>query len=216
MDINICGVDVKMNLRISRTPGPGEGVYPVDVMVPGAKIWSRAALMSEPHMLSGRAPITAGGKGGTEMTDAQGLARHMWKVMMALSAALILWIIFMMTRGSEILPTAFRLAGSPQSAAAIERRALDFMNMTMLKPLWEELWVGIIGIFCAVGLRRRRRWAWGLGILWGTMMVTNGLIQGGYEVFILGWPKVCLQTYTFLLPGIVVLVGLLAARREYS
>jgi hypothetical protein len=60
------------------------------------------------------------------------------------------------------------------------------------------------------------KYAWTLGIFWGIMMITNTAIQGGYEIFILGWSKVCLQTYTFLLLGMIALVSLLIARKEFS
>ena len=147
------------------------------------------------------------------MTEEGGLDRHVWKIMMALSTIFIIWTLFMISRGTEILPTAFRLAGSSQLTEDIEKSALEFMNMTMLKPLWEEIWIGIFGLFIASGLKRRRRYAWTLGIFWGIMMITNGVIQGGYEILILGWSKVCLQTYGFLLLGVIALVSLLLTRK---
>ena len=63
-------------------------------------------------------------------------SKHVWKIMLILSIVVIVWTLFMMSRGNEILPTAFKLADSPQLTEDIEQRALDFMNMTMLKPLW--------------------------------------------------------------------------------
>ena len=60
-----------------------------------------------------------------------------------------------MSRGDEILPTAFKLAGSSQSTEDIEKSALEFMNMTMLKPLWESVWIGIFGVFFALGLKEK-------------------------------------------------------------
>ena len=150
------------------------------------------------------------------MTDDKGLGRNVWKIMMALSIFFILWTIFMMSRGDEILPTAFKLAGSSQSTDDIEKSALEFMNMTMLKPLWESIWIGIFGLFFAFGLKEKKRYAWTLGILWGIMLITNATIQGGYELLILRWSKVCLQTIMFLVPGIIALASLLIARKEFS
>jgi hypothetical protein len=68
------------------------------------------------------------------MAEKKEFTKHVWKIMMALSIIFICWILFMMSRGDEILPTAFKLAGSPQLTEDIEKKALDFMNMTMLKP----------------------------------------------------------------------------------
>ena len=57
------------------------------------------------------------------MGEYKGFGRHVWKLMLALSIVLLLWTVFMMSRGDNILPTAFRLAGSPQLTQDIERRA---------------------------------------------------------------------------------------------
>jgi hypothetical protein len=147
------------------------------------------------------------------LTNEKGFNRHVWKIMMVLSIIFIVWTLFVMTRGSEILPTAFELAGSPQLTEDIEESALAFMNMTMLKPLWEEIWIGIFGLFIALGLKKGKRYTWTLGIFWGIMMITNAVIQGGYELLILGWSKVCLQTYLFLFPGVIILTSLLVTKK---
>lgn len=150
------------------------------------------------------------------MTDEQGFGRHVWKIVIVLSVFFILWTIFMISRGDEILPTAFKLAGSSQSTEDIEKSALEFMNMTMLKPLWESIWIGIFGLIFAFGLKEKKRYAWTLGVLWAIMLISNAGIQGGYELLILRWPKVCLQTIMFLVPGIIALASLLIARKEFS
>lgn len=150
------------------------------------------------------------------MTKERGFNKQVWKIMMILSIIFIIWTLFVMSRGKEILPTAFKLAGSSQLTKNIEKHALEFMNMTMIKPLWEEIWIGIFGLFIAFGLKNKKRYAWTLGIFWGIMMITNAAIQGGYEIFILGWSKVCLQTYIFLLLGMVALVNLLITKKEFS
>lgn len=149
------------------------------------------------------------------MPGERGFGGNVWKLMVVLSVFFIVWTLFMISRGDNILPTAFRLAGSSQSTADIEKSALDFMNMTMLKPLWEGLWVGVFGLFFALGLKRGKRYAWTLSVLWAAMLITNAVIQGGYELLVLGWSKVCLQTVMFLVPGLIALVGLLIARKEF-
>jgi len=150
------------------------------------------------------------------MTKEKGFNKHVWKIMMVLSIIFIIWTLFVISRGTEILPTAFKLAGSSQLTEDLEKRALEFMDMTMLKPLWEEIWIGIFGLFIAFGLKKKKKYAWTLGIFWGIMMITNAAIQGGYEIVILGWSKVCLQTYTFLLLGVIALASLKITRKEFS
>ena len=150
------------------------------------------------------------------MTRDSGFGRHVWKIILVLSVFFVIWTLFMMSRGDQILPTAFKLAGSSQSTEDIEKTALEFMNMTMLKPLWESIWIGIFGLFFAFGLKKGNRYAWTLGVLWGIMLTTDAVIQGGYELLVLGWSNVCLQTIMFLVPGIIALASLLIARKEFS
>ena len=90
------------------------------------------------------------------MTQEKDLHEHVWIIMVILSILFIVWTLFVISRGNEILPTAFRLAGSSQLTSDIEINALRFMHMTMLKPLWEEIWIGIFGLFIAFGLKKRR------------------------------------------------------------
>ena len=87
--------------------------------------------------------------------------------------------------------------------------------MAMLKPLWEELWIGILGVYCALALRRKERHAWTLSLFWGIMLLTNAAIQGGYEVILLNWSNACLQTYLFLLLGAIAVASLLFTRKAY-
>ncbi len=150
------------------------------------------------------------------MAEEKKFNKHVWIIMMVLSIIFIIWTLFVISRGTEILPTAFKLAGSSQLTEDLEKSALEFMHMSMLKPLWEEIWIGIFGLFIAFGLKRKKKYAWTLGIFWGIMMITNAVIQGGYEVLILGWSKVCLQTYIFLFPGIIALVSFIISRKEFS
>lgn len=138
-----------------------------------------------------------------------------WMTMLVISILFIIWVLFMMSGGDGILPKAFELAGSPQLTSDLEEKALAFMNMTMLKPLWEEIWIGIFGIFIAFGLKKKQKYAWTLGIFWGIMMIFNGLIQGGYELFILNWSKVCMQTYAFLLLGVIAIGSLYFKKTEF-
>lgn len=151
----------------------------------------------------------------TRMTKEKG--KNVWKVILILSCLFFGWTIFTISNGDTILEQGLRMwAGSSFDLGNVEERALGFMNMAMVKPLWEELWFGIIGVFCALGLKHKNRFAWGLGIIWGAMMLTNGLIQGGYEMFILNWSMPCPQTYIFLVFGIVALVSLLVKRKGNS
>jgi hypothetical protein len=143
--------------------------------------------------------------------------RAVWVIMMALSILLLVWTVplLLLSGGEAILVQGLNLAGSSLAVEEIDEAAQGYLNMAMLKPLWEEIWIGVFGIFCALALKQKKRYAWTLSLFWGIMLITNVVIQGAYEVAILNWSNVCLQTYLFLLLGTVAVVSLLVARKGY-
>ncbi len=142
---------------------------------------------------------------------------NVWWILLILSCLLLAFTVFAISGGDSVLENGLKqFARSSFDLANLDEAAHGFLTMAMIKPLWEELWIGIIGIFIAIGLKRKMRYAWTLGIVWGAMMLANGIIQGGYEIFILGWSIPCTQTYIFLVLGIVALVSLLVARKGFS
>jgi len=149
------------------------------------------------------------------MTKEKG--KNVWLIMLILACIFLSWTIFTISNGDTILENGIKMwAGSSFDLGTVEEKALGFMNLSMIKPLWEELWIGIFGIFFALGLKKKMKYAWTLGIIWSAMMLANGLIQGGYEMFILNWSMPCPQTYIFLVFGIIALVSLLVARKGFS
>ena len=151
------------------------------------------------------------------MNEKKGSSSRAWLILMILSVLFMCWTIFAFLNGNTILENGLKQwAGSSFDLGNVEERALGFMNMAMIKPLWEEFWIGIIGIFGALGLKQRKRFAWILGMIWGVMMLTNGVIQGVYEVVILNWSSACPQTYIFLVFGIIALISLLVKRKEFT
>ena len=139
-----------------------------------------------------------------------------WIIMLVLSLVFIAVTLFIMSNGNNILPTAFEIAGSEQATEDIEDKALNFINMSMLKPLWEGIWMGIFGLLIAFGLKKKEKYAWTLGMLWGGMMISNAAIQGGYEVLVLGWSNVCPQTFLFLILGLIAIPSLIITRKQFS
>jgi hypothetical protein len=150
------------------------------------------------------------------MTKEKGFNKYVWLIMMILSLVFIVFTIFAMSGGGDkVLETALKdYAGSPLQVGDLDEEAHGFLSMSMLKPLWEEIWIGILGLFCALGLKQKKKYAWILGIFWSIMLLTNGAIQGGYELFILDWSSPCAQTLIFLVLGIIGLASLLVARKK--
>ena len=151
------------------------------------------------------------------MTSQTKSSRFVWVTMMVLSILLLVWTVplLLLSGGEAILVQGLNLAGSPLAVEELDEAAQGYLNMAMLKPLWEEIWIGVFGIFCALGLKQKKPWAWTLSLFWGIMLITNAVIQGVYEVAILNWSNACLQTYLFLLLGVIAVVSLSVTRRGF-
>lgn len=149
------------------------------------------------------------------MTKEKG--KNVWLIMLIVSCLFIGWAVFTMSNGSSVLERALSYyAGSPLEVESLDNAARDFLTMAMMKPLWEEIGIGVIGIFCAIGLKQRNRYAWILGIIWGATLIADGLVQGGYEMFILNWAGPCPQTYIILALGIIPVVSLIVTRKVFT
>jgi hypothetical protein len=148
------------------------------------------------------------------MIRENGFPRRGWIIMMILSLIFLIYTILMISGGSTILDSALNLANSSFDTANLDEPAHSFLDMSMLKPLWEEIWIGVLGLLCALGIKRKIQHAWTLGIFWSSVLLAYGLIQGGYELFILKWSMPCIQTYIFLLFGILGLTNLLLVKRR--
>ena len=136
--------------------------------------------------------------------------------MLIFSVMLLAWCLLVLAFSRDtILEDLIKLAGSSLTKEDLDEAALGLMNMAMLKPLWEEAWIGIFGIYCALALKGHRQDAWMLSFFWGIMMITNAVIQGIYEVVIINWSSACPQTYLFLVLGMVAVVSLLITRKNY-
>ena len=142
---------------------------------------------------------------------------NVWIILLILSAIFLLWTIplLLLSGGQVILEEGLKYAGSSFDIGHLDAAALGYINMSMLKPLWEEVWIGIMGIYCAVSLKRMKEFAWWLSFFWGIMLITNAAIQGIYEVVILDWSSACLQTYLFLVLGTIAVASLHITKKNY-
>jgi hypothetical protein len=147
------------------------------------------------------------------MTTVEQSSNWTWVLLMSLSLILLVITILIFLSGSTILEEQLRLAGSSMDLTDFDDAALGTLVMAMRKPLWEEVWIAVLGVYCALGLRQRKQHAWTLGLVWGIMLIVNGAIQGSYEVFALDWPYPCFHTYLFLGLGTIATVALLVSRR---
>ena len=150
------------------------------------------------------------------MTTESGFSRNVWWVVMIVSVLFLAFNVFAMSNPGSILETALsKYAGSSFDLEQLDKTTRGFLDMSMIKPLWEGLWAVVFGIFIAFKLKQMKKYAWTLGTMWSAIILAFGVIQGGYEMIILGWPGPCFQSYLFLIFGIIPLVCLLMAKKGF-
>jgi hypothetical protein len=151
------------------------------------------------------------------MAQESALSRNVWWVVMIVSLLFLAFNVFAMSDPGSVLETALsKYAGSSFDLGELDKATRGFLDMSMIKPLWEGLWVVVFGIFIALKLKQMKKYAWTLGIMWSAMILAYGVIQGGYEMVILGWSSPCFQSYLFLGFGIIPLGCLLVAKKGFS
>jgi peptidoglycan/LPS O-acetylase OafA/YrhL len=90
------------------------------------------------------------------------------------------------------------------------------MRFLILRPFWDEIMFGILGLYCAWELKKREIFAWKLGVVWGVMMLAAGIALGLSELFIGKWPTVCLVTILYSIIGVIALCCLLSVKKEFN
>ena len=150
------------------------------------------------------------------MAQESGFSRNVWWVVMIVSVLFLAFNVFAMSDPGSVLENGLTTyASSSFDLGELDEAGRGFLEMGMIKPLWEGLWVVVFGIFFALKLKQMKKYAWTLGIIWSAMILAYGVIQGGYEMVILGWSSPCFQSYLFLVFGIIPLVCLLVAKKGF-
>ena len=90
------------------------------------------------------------------------------------------------------------------------------MYFLIVRPFWDEILFGILGLFCAWKLKKRVSSAWELGVFWGVMMLVAGIALGLSELFIGKWPTVCIVTFAYCIFGVIALSCLLIVKKEFT
>ena len=106
--------------------------------------------------------------------------------------------------------------GSSVTWESLDEGAVATLRFIIAKPIWDEIWFGIFGLFCAWGIKRKVSFAWKFGVLWGVMLILIGIINAVYELFILGWSETCLQAPEFIIVGVIALGCLLSVKKEFT
>ena len=94
------------------------------------------------------------------MTTESGFSRNVWWVVMIVSVLFLAFNVFAMSNPSSILETALsKYAGSSFDLGQLDKTTRGFLDMSMIKPLWEGLWAVVFGIFTALKLKQMKIYA---------------------------------------------------------
>ena len=106
--------------------------------------------------------------------------------------------------------------GSSLTWESLDEASKAGMYFLILRPFWDEIIFGILGLYCAWGLKKRESYAWNLGMVWGVMVLAAGIALGLSEIIIGKWLSVCVVTYLYCITGLIALSSLFILKKEFT
>jgi hypothetical protein len=148
--------------------------------------------------------------------NGKGLAKHIWLIIAILSAIIFLNPVFFIAFPDITFDISMEYPGSTLTWENLDEGSKAGMNFLIVRPFWDEILFGILGLFCAWGLKKGESFAWNLGVFWGLMMFVAGIAIGLSELFIGKWPTVCMVTFVYSIIGVITLGCLFRVKKEYN
>ena len=144
-----------------------------------------------------------------------GRIKYVWPTMMVLSLIIIGFNLLFMSVTELVFETTMERTGSSMTWESLDEETTAALRFFITESDRRAIWFGILGLFCAWGIKRKESFAWKLGAFWGVMLLVNGILLGGYELLILGWSTVCMATYELIIVGVIALGSLLIVKKEF-
>ena len=146
----------------------------------------------------------------------KGRAKYIWLVFVFMSILILLSSVFFMAFPEISFDISMEYPGSSLRWENLDQNTQIGMRFLILRPFWDEILFGILGLYCAWGLKKRESFAWKLSVFWGIMMLVAGIALGLSELFIGKWPTVCLVTILYSIIGVIALSCLLSVKKEFN
>ena len=143
-------------------------------------------------------------------------AKYIWLVFAAMSILILFSSFFFMAFPEITFDISMEYPGSSSTWEVLDESSKVGMRFLILRPFWDEIIFGILGLFCAWGLTKRDSFAWNLGVVWGVMMLAAGIALGLSELLIGKWPTVCAVTILYITIGVIALIGLFIVKEEFN
>jgi hypothetical protein len=150
------------------------------------------------------------------IANEKGRAKYIWLIIATMSIIVILNSVFFMAFPEITFDISMEYPGSPLTWESLDEGSKVGMHFLIVRPFWDEILFGILGLFCAWGLKKRASFAWNVSVFWGVMMLVAGIAIGLSELFIGKWPIVCMVTFLYGIIGVIALSCLLIAKKELN
>ena len=144
------------------------------------------------------------------------IKKYIWLIFAFMSILILLSSIFFMVFPEITFDISMEYPGSSLRWADLDESSQIGMRFLILRPFWDEIIFGILGLFCAWSLKKRDRLAWNLGVVWGIMMLAAGIALGLSELLIGKWPTVCMVTIVYSIIGVIALGCLFLVRKGFA
>jgi hypothetical protein len=144
------------------------------------------------------------------------IRKSIWLVFTLMSILILLSSAFFMAFPEITFDISMEYPGSSLRWDDLDDASQTGMRFLILRPFWDEIIFGLLGLYCAWGLRKKEPFAWHLGIIWGVMMLLAGIALGLTELIIGKWTAICVVTGLYTGIAVIALGSLLLVRKEFS
>jgi hypothetical protein len=97
----------------------------------------------------------------------KGREKYIWLIFATMSIIIILISVFFIAFPEITFDISMEYPGSSLTWESLDEGSKAGMYFLIVRPFWDEILFGILGLFCAWGLKKRVSFAWKLGVFWG-------------------------------------------------
>jgi len=151
-----------------------------------------------------------------EVVHEKGRTKNIWIVFVFMSILILISSVLFMVFPDITLDISMERPGSSLRWEELDENSQIAMRFLILRPFWDEIIFGFLGLYCAWALKKRLSFAWNLGVVWGVMMFAAGIALGLSELLIGEWGSVCVVTVLYSVIGVIALVYLLIGRKDFA
>jgi hypothetical protein len=150
------------------------------------------------------------------MVREKGLTKYIWIIVVVLALFIMGFCLMCVTWPIDLVDYGLEMSGSLMNVESLDKGAVGTFSFITRSMCMGGIWLGIIGLFCAWGLKKKENFAWNLGILWGILVLADGVFRAVSELFIMRWstPTVCV--YPYVIGSLIVIGCLLVVKEEFS